>query len=871
MLSALILFLLSANAPANPAEARFPEATEVFHCAFDADADKNFDGWPDDWTRKKEIGYPIYMKIRIQPEASPGGKNSLRIDLDGGGAEVVSPPIPVNINYGYIVEGYLRTEGLKFDGAYLSLTFLDADKHTISTAESEPITDSKGWKKIHLGTVETIDPNVRFMEIGLHVEPGSETDLHGTVSFGDIWLGRLPRMEVKTNHPHNFFVHPAEVNINCAASGLDGRFSEVAFELFDVFGESVAKQSRPLVQQKTTTSLNHTQEKNASAETSVSEAGWTPPLPSPGFYRVRLQLKGSVATADYREITLVSLESRQPATQGVFGWSLPKGARPWTLSELPSLLEQAGVNWAKYPTWCSEDDGGRQVEQILLFAEKLSNLGISLVGMLFEPPEPVREKFPNGPLTAAKIFDSDPKNWYPSLEPVMVQLSNRIRYWQLGGDTDLSLLVLPNFVEKLKAIQAQFDRSIQGIDLGIGWDWSQNLPSGAAAANLPWKFVSISSDPPPTAGELGKNLDANRSSPVKSWVVLAPLSREEQPLQARAEDLVGRMVAAKIHGAQAVFCPNPFDAKRGLMKPDGTPSELLLPWRTTATEIGGAEFLGEMTLPRGSHNWVFLRENDAVMYLWNRKRTDEVLYLGEHVKQTTIWGRTSDSLLLDGKQLLEAEPQPSFVTGINKPLAQWCVGLQLQNKRLSNEFGNLQANSFTVKNSFPEEVKGRASIACPKSWAIEPKSIDFSLQPEETLTYKFNAILTSLASLGRNVIRIDFNISGDHPCSFSVYRALDVGSGDVRIEMETRLNARNELEVEQRFFNDSQKTVNFRCELTAPDRRRMTTQILRQGPGENTQVYKLENGLPLIGQTLWLRAEEIDGSRILNYRFEAEK
>ena len=206
MLSAFLMLLFSASAPASAADARFPEAAEVFRCQFNVDADKDFDTWPDGWTRQRGPGFPSYTKIHIQPAVSPGGENCLRIDLDGGGAAAFTPPIPVNISYGYVLEAYLRTEALKHDGAQLSLTFLDAEKHTLSTVRSEAITDSKGWKKIRLGTIETTDPDARWIVVGLHVEPQDEADLHGAVSFSDIWLGRLPRLEMKTNQPQNFFL-----------------------------------------------------------------------------------------------------------------------------------------------------------------------------------------------------------------------------------------------------------------------------------------------------------------------------------------------------------------------------------------------------------------------------------------------------------------------------------------------------------------------------------------------------------------------------------------------------------------------------------------------------------------------------------------
>jgi hypothetical protein len=37
------------------------------------------------------------------------------------------------------------------------------------------------------------------------------------------------------------------------------------------------------------------------------------------------------------------------------------------------------------------------------------------------------------------------------------------------------------------------------------------------------------------------------------------------------------------------------------------------------------------------------------------------------------------------------------------------------------------------------------------------------------------------------------------------------------------------------------------------------------------QVYRLPAGKELLGQTLWIRAEEINGPRVFSYRFRAEE
>ena len=47
-------------------------------------------------------------------------------------------------------------------------------------------------------------------------------------------------------------------------------------------------------------------------------------------------------------------------------------------------------------------------------------------------------------------------------------------------------------------------------------------------------------------------------------------------------------------------------------------------------------------------------------------------------------------------------------------------------------------------------------------------------------------------------------------------------------------------------------------------------QIFNLGRGRNTQTYVPPRGKELIGKTIWLRAEEIGGDRILNHRIVVE-
>jgi hypothetical protein len=432
--------------------------------------------------------------------------------------------------------------------------------------------------------------------------------------------------------------------------------------------------------------------------------------------------------------------------------------------------------------------------------------------------------------------------------------------------------VVPNFFEKLKSIRAELERGMQGIQLGFGWDARQSLPIGIDALDLPWNFVSLSAEPPLNHGELAEFLDASVASPLKSWVVMAPLPRGEFPLPARAEDLARRMVAAKIHGAAAAFCPDPFDPKFGLMNPDGTPGELFMTWRTTALAVGGAQYLGEMNLPNGSPNMVFLRSNDALMFLWNDHPTEEILHLGDRIRQTDLWGQSIEALEIDREQILKVGRTPMFISGVGKPIAEWSIDLKLETARFQNVFGQSLSDSFVVKNTFPGPIVGKVEIVPPPGWIADPRESIIRLQAGDRLTRSFKLNLPATANTGQNTIRFDFEIQHDQKIDkFSVYRHVEIGSGEIHIEMQTKLNERKELEVVQRFVNESDKIVNFRCELYAPDRMQLSTTVLKRDRGVDVQVYRLEDGEQLLGKTLWLRAEELDGARILNYRFKANE
>jgi hypothetical protein len=858
-----------------PIEERYPAAVEIFHCTFDSTWDRDFDLWPDRWTRIHGPGFPHYVGVKIQEEGPGPKQRSVQIHLDGGGGAAESPPnaIPARALFNYVLEGAIKTKDLKYDRAYFSVTFLDENQKPLETLQSEKV-HQESWKRLRLGPFSPQQESARSAVIGIHLEPkspGKREDLHGMAWFGDIWLARLPKLVLGTGSPTGVFTDPAQIDITCTVSGFLDRQTRVRFQVEDVFGQNVVTDEQTPSLRPVPGEMAGLADRAEHRPLATGEIHWKPALPGPGFYRVRSMLAGSEKAPCEQVVTLVLVEPLPVNEGSEFSWSLPHGDHPLPLPALATLVHHAGVRWLKYPLWYGEGMGERQIDQFLAFTERLNSRGVEVVGILSRPQADggAAADEPSA-LVAADVFAADPEKWQPVLEPLLTRVASQVHWWQLGHDRDTSFVGYPNLAVKVDQIRGALNRFGQDMNLGIGWGW-MNRPPPVPGKTAPWRFLNLSTDPPLTEDELGTYLDGTADAKTERWVVMEPLPRSKYPVQVRAADLVRRIVAAKIHKAQGICVPDPFDEERGVMQADGTVGELFLAWRTAALLLGGGRYLGSLQLPHGSRNQVFAHADGAVMVVWNDRPTDETLYLGENLRQYDLWGRSTIPLRRPQGQVLKVDRQPTFVTGLHEAVARWRMDFALDHDQLPSIFGQGHENSFRLKNSFRQEVSGRVLLVVPEGWRVSPKQTNFHLGPNEELQQAFQISLPSDTAAGQHDIRIDFDIQADRPYQFSAYRRLIVGLGDISIQVRTQLDSRGELEVEQRLSNETGRRVNFRCLLFAPARRRQRFDLVDLPPGLSVHVYRLGDGKELIGRTLWIRAEEVGGPRVFNYRFPAER
>ena len=599
-----------------------------------------------------------------------------------------------------------------------------------------------------------------------------------------------------------------------------------------------------------------------------------------------------------------------------FGWSLGRNDAGIGLAPLGDLLCESGVRWVKFPftiqSVAAEPAGSGAkplteakpkaaaavaLDPLISFSDRLSAAGISLAGVL-QPSQAV-----DGDATAAcellsaEAFSRDPKTWYPSIEPVLARLATAIRFWQIGDDRDSGWVGCRDLPQIVARTKAQLDQIGQDMEVGIAWDLAAPLPLapsegkanriamvGAAAPpdrtrqKAPWRFLSLPCDEAISGKAMSDGLDAAKSAGIARWVVLAPLPRQDHTTNQRIVHLVDRMLAAKMHAAEAIFISDPFDPQRGLVGRDGSPGELFLPWRTTALALGGASYVGDIELPQGNAVRCFCGGGKFVGVVPGGKPCTETVYLGRELCMQDLWGNSRACPPTPPRDSrADSMPQspipigqlPLFLTGLDGSIAQWHLNTVFSPQQLPSVPGTVVPLKLEVRNTFFRPISGRLSIRGPENWRIEPRAAQFCLDAGAVWHQHLEAALPDDVLGGRQIVRLDFEIQADRLYRFTVYRPVEVNLGDLTLDGRAVLSDRGDMEVRQTITNRGKRAAAFRCNLLAPDRRRQTTEVLIQPSGTSEVTYRLPEGGELRGKAIWLRAEEIDGSRVMNFRIEA--
>jgi hypothetical protein len=467
--------------------------------------------------------------------------------------------------------------------------------------------------------------------------------------------------------------------------------------------------------------------------------------------------------------------------------------------------------------------------------------------------------------------------WQPLLEPVMTRMTLKVRRWQLGADRDHSFLGRPRLNELITQISSGLQGYGQPIDVAISWPWEESQYRDGRSS---WQAECRSSNPPLNARELDayltlRGLDTRAQTP-NTWLLTDPVSRDRYSQTARIQDLVLRMATVRSHRVQAAFVSDPYDPKQGLLRPDGRPDELLLPWRTTARLIGNLRRAGSLKLRNGTDNMVLTGNNRAVLLLWSPVPGEERLYLGENARVVDVWGKVSElPLEFDGNQpaqVVETGPEPVFVIGADPSLLAFRMSVALEPRRLDSLIGRNQKLSVSLTNPNDESLVGDLRIVSPESWSIESPSRHWQSLAGRSAMHTFDVGLTNTAMIGDYEIPIQFDMDTVPPKRITVFRHVTVGPEGIDVDTKTRLLDGNELQVQVELTNRSGQPKSFDCLLFPPPGRQFQERVISVAPGETIRRdFFWPDAKEFLGREMTLRAVEQDGPRVINYRFKIRR
>ncbi len=874
------------------------ELLDVFVCKFDDAVDRNYDDWPDNWTREHGEQFPNYVQTAIVDDDSVESGRCLAIQLEGSSASISSPPILALPRFGYKLVLKLKATQASHTSVDVRLEFKNSAGEVRQTERQQVnFSDNKEWKQVEIGPQKPYANDVDRAVIRIDALRGQRGDVHGEVRVADVWLARQPSMQLTTDSRFNVYSNPNDVEVTCSLSGINEKSPIIKFQLYDASNVKIGDEHSEKVAGK----LLY----EKAVETSDIKYGiaahrigyealtrWRPPINDFGFYQIRAQMISATTGNQIhtKECTVAVVgKNLGEAEVGEFGWTLPdpRQTRLYDgelLKVLQELLPLTGVNWVKVPAWFEPSDV-EHADHLVRFADLLGAKNIETVGIMLDPDA---EASPDAPVSEnwpiAGIFQGDAANWLAKYDHVMARLSLRIRWWQLGDDFDTSFVGYSDLAARIADIQRRLFRFGQDVKLGLGWGWNQPATHDLKS----WEFEQLSARPPLTAAQLEERL-ATRTPGGRRWVLIDPSAKADESAPEpqhddRVRELVLQMVTAKVSGAEGIFVSNPFSGTTGIMNSDGAPGELLLPWRTTAQLLAGAVYLGELQLPRGSKNRVFRRtDGQVVMVIWSSAPGDELLTCGSSLEQINVWGKRQALKDRDSGVEIPVGTIPTFVVGLNEAITRWSMAVKFEEENLPSVFDVEHPLTLQLQNTFGQGIGGTVRLFVPDqiklrqqgelektdSWEVTGL-VEFRIKPHEPHRSAFGVKLKN-AAYGQQPVRIDFEVEADQPYRFSVWRNVAIGLGDISIKIKTELDSQGRLVVHQRMANQAAQPVNFECQLTNPLRRRKRMQVFELGAEGDKKTYMYSKGAELIGQEFTLKLVEINGSRVLIHRFVAER
>lgn len=882
-----IVSLLALSAAAQPASV----SRVLRNIDFEERRLGNDEDLPMHWVKVEAAGFPHYVNGSLTTDRAHGGTHSFRFDLNGGSLlyRYESGQIPVQMGATYHVEGWAQTTVMNRARARITGYFTDADGHPLAgtVVHSEAYAAkvaNEPWKKLSLDlTCRTETAAYLVLELGL-LQPefyqgetlGQRTlfeqDIHGSAWFDDVTVSQVPQVALFTPRPGNVFRASDPL---VAMMDVDDAFLvDLSTQLFvrDGLGRVVYQRSDGI-------------EVNETKEALGVRKRMSVPLPAldPGWYRVTLLTSSQGHTLASREVDVIRL-----ADDGARGSAAPDERfgliatdvpfESW--DQLPELVSQLGCGRVKLGVWSKRADPERldpaafdgmiarfadlHITPTACLLELPPNLIAKLRGTV--PVEFQSPKFEQPGLSWLRLLAAKDEDWQPNLEYLLARYAAHLDRWQLGADGSDAFAAEPKMRDVYAKVYARFATLMREPDLAMPWPaWyelsgqlpatvAMSVPSSVVPSQLPLYMQDIK-------GAQGHHLSLS----------LQLIDRSRYGRDAQVTDMAERVIYALSAGADRIDLPCPFSV--GANAAVQQPQELFVAMRTLLTTLRQATYKGKVPIADGVECFLFERNGQGILALWDTGRTGGVkplaINLGSSPRMFDLWGneiplvRPKDDAAT-GTVNLAVSTMPTFLTNIDGALAQLRATVAIDRPLIESTY-EAHTRQFKFTNTYPTAISGTLHLAAPKGWTLTPATVNFTLNPGETFDRTVSIEFPFNSPAGPRTIQAEFAIQATgKPVSFQMPLTVKLGLSQVSLQTMAIRDGRDVI-VQMVIQNYGDKPIDYTAFALAPGQQRQERLITGLAPGRSiVRKVRFDGGKLPPGAKVRVGLKEMDGPRVLN-------
>ncbi len=851
---------------------------------FDFDERKrgNFERTPMLWTRVAGPGQPAYSDAALDDSDGHAAAPSFHFALRGGNIGYVykGADLPVSPGADYVLEGYIRAQGLAHASAFIVCYLVDAlgDPVPGSHQATPRIAGDCDWTRVviefscearearRLGIELWVLQDYAWMhESDRAIDPITRQEVQADVWFDDIALYRQPRLRLAVQPAGGIVRAGQGAMLELAAQNPTLEVLEVEVSVVDGRGH------RPL-----TTRLPV--DASASAEKSVA----VPPLEI-GYYRVEAALRAADDVLVERRAAFVVLPELGggPGPGGDVGVDLG----PWVVdrpehvgalvSALPCSLVRVVLPGPDRDALDVVADG-----RLKRLTRELTQGGRELLAAL--PLDLLRDLGLEGDAPIGETAGS-----------VIAACGSVVAYWQRGaagepgrtsalwgGDVDLKtlrarlmkLVAEPRLVAPRDILSSGVSRLLGAEEVGATEpDEPQahavvyRVPAELPAHALPWQLAFLAER---SAGSDTESAPGGVAA--ERWLALEWPPEGDCGGDERLIDIVRRAWLAKAMGPRRLLVPAPLERGVGASEPAWMPGPDYIALRSLLHYLDRAQAVTTLDLGPDNVAILFKRASEHLLVLWTWREDEHerhvALAAGPRAVMCGLDGSRTPLAEHDGRVPLPLKRLPQVVSGVDANL------LRLEGS-FSLESGLVQVHTreprplLRLANPGGLPVRGTVELEPPEGWQVEPRTIALELAPGAVLEQPLTVVLPTRPLGGRWPLGITVRLSQptDHVLTFP--RELEVGIEGIPVEVRAWRDGAD-LVIEQLLANHTQDLVSFNAFCQHPDRPRQEAAYLGVPPGETrTRRYRVSDVGAASGR-VWLAIHEIDGPRRLDHLVE---